>query len=292
MLNIQYKIDSVNLHDSAQRDEWGRYLYCIQQQNKKYWLKYQLNVAQYQQKQSSFEYELKVYNLLHSIQTHLILDYQIIAFQDLKLDQQYWQSTLWQHQQHYPHLNILILADSQSIFNQAPPDDFAQCKQIILSVMDCLANIHQAGVIHGDIKAEHFVQYQQSVYLIDFEQAETMWLAKPAEQTLTATPHYMASELFYGQAKNIQSDIYALGIVLYEWLSQQTIAQSKQQQKHIEQKLNYRQWQQLHQQGIVVKLEHHYQVFQPILKAMLAPLADRVSSMAEVLEMMENINYQ
>lgn len=290
MLNIQSTIDSVDLHCSAQRNEWGRYLYCIQQQNKKYWLKYQLNETQYQQKQSSFEHELKVYNLLHSIQTHLTLDYQMIAFQDLKLAQQYRHSTLWQHQQHYPHLDVLILTDSQAIFNQAPPDDFAQCRQIILSVMNCLDEIHQAGVIHGDIKAEHFVQYQQGIYLIDFEQAETMWLAKPLEQTLTATPHYMAPELFYGQKKSKQSDVYALGLVLYEWLSQQTIAQHYWQQQHIEQKLNYQQWQQLHQQGIAVQLKDEYQVFQSILQVMLAPLADRVSSMTDVVEMLENLD--
>lgn len=291
MLNIQSTIDSIDLHCSAQRDEWGRYLYYIQQQNKKYWLKYQLNRTQYQQKQSSFQYELEVYKLLNSIQSHLTLDYQIIAFQDLKLAQQYRQSKLWQHQQHYANLDVLVLVDSQSIFKQAPPNNFVQCKQTILSVMNCLSDIHQAGVIHGDIKVEHFVQYQQGVYLIDFEQAETVWLAKPLEQTLTATPHYMAPELFYGQEKTRQSDIYALGIVLYEWLNRKTIAQSNQQQKHIEQKLNYHQWQQLHQQGIVVELVGEYQIFQPILKAMLAPSADRVSSMADVLEMMENIKY-
>lgn len=67
------------------------------------------------------------------------------------------------------------------------------------------------------LKKEHFRKFKQEFYLIDFE--KTRLISSPDPIT-DATPRYMAPELFHGANKTVQSDLYALGIVLYEWLTQ------------------------------------------------------------------------
>ncbi|WP_032008484.1 protein kinase domain-containing protein, partial [Acinetobacter baumannii] len=73
-----------------------------------------------------------------------------------------------------------------------------------------------------------------------------------------ATPRYMAPELFHGANKTVQSDLYALGIVLYEWLTQTRLQAN-----------SYHEWAVLHCQKLNVVLPSSFQVFLPLLSGLL-----------------------
>ena len=89
-----------------------------------------------------------------------------------------------------------------------------------------LIEVHEQGVIHRDLKPENiFLEHVASgfhVKLIDFGVA---MLDEPQLQRLTATgqlqgtPHYMAPEQINGEQASPQSDLYSLGVILYEILS-------------------------------------------------------------------------
>ena len=77
-----------------------------------------------------------------------------------------------------------------------------------------LAAAHDKGVLHRDLKpANVMIDGRGRVRLADFGLAGGVDVDSPG---LAGTPAYMAPEQFTGQAASVQSDIYALGLVLYE----------------------------------------------------------------------------
>ena len=85
---------------------------------------------------------------------------------------------------------------------------------IVLALCDGLVVAHAAGVIHRDIKPENvLVASTGRVVLVDFGIAA---LGIEHTRELVGTPEYMAPEQAHGEPPTPASDIYALGLVLYE----------------------------------------------------------------------------
>ena len=77
-----------------------------------------------------------------------------------------------------------------------------------------LAAAHDKGVLHRDLKpANVMIDGRGRVRLADFGLAGA---ADGVQTGLAGTPAYMAPEQFAGQPASLASDIYALGLVLYE----------------------------------------------------------------------------
>jgi serine/threonine-protein kinase len=95
--------------------------------------------------------------------------------------------------------------------------------RISLGVLDALAYIHSQGVVHRDLKPENImVDADDKIKLIDFGIA-----AKAGARRLTfaklsqvmGTPDYISPEQVKGKRGDARSDIYAMGVMLYEMLT-------------------------------------------------------------------------
>jgi len=103
--------------------------------------------------------------------------------------------------------------------------------RVIDITMQSLAGIeeaHLAGVIHADLKADNIILDQRRagidvVKIVDFGIARLVTGARDVEdRSISGTPEYMAPEVISGAPPSFASDIYAVGIILYELLAYKT----------------------------------------------------------------------
>lgn len=99
--------------------------------------------------------------------------------------------------------------------------------QLFRSVCEAVQYAHQHAVIHRDLKPSNIlVKDDGTVRLLDFGIAKQMEsLDVPVEQTMTGlrlmTPAYAAPEQIRGDRVGIHTDVYSLGVILYELLTRQ-----------------------------------------------------------------------
>lgn len=96
--------------------------------------------------------------------------------------------------------------------------------QLFRKVCEAVVYAHQRAVIHRDLKPSNIlVKEDGSVRLLDFGIAKHLEvLGESIEQTMTGlrlmTPAYASPEQIRGDQVGIQTDVYSLGVILYELL--------------------------------------------------------------------------
>lgn len=109
------------------------------------------------------------------------------------------------------------------------PLGLERTKTIVRQICEGLQAAHTKGIIHRDLKPDNIMLVKQNdnpsfVKLLDFGIAKVNW-----DKSITAeyspsnivmgTPRYMSPEQCKGQQIDLRSDIYSLGIIIYELLS-------------------------------------------------------------------------
>lgn len=86
-------------------------------------------------------------------------------------------------------------------------------------IASALAFAHRKGVIHGDVKPGNIrVTDNGAVKLVDFGVARFSSQVSRSDRVL-GTPAYLSPEQIQGQAQDARSDLFSLGIVLYEMIT-------------------------------------------------------------------------
>jgi eukaryotic-like serine/threonine-protein kinase len=104
-----------------------------------------------------------------------------------------------------------------------PPGDAGSITLTLLTALDA---IHAAGLVHRDLKPSNVFLTPHGPRLLDFGLARPVVSALGDETaTITqqgvvmGTPQYMAPEVVRGSAADIRSDLFSLGVMLYEMLT-------------------------------------------------------------------------
>jgi serine/threonine-protein kinase len=101
-----------------------------------------------------------------------------------------------------------------------PPE---RASKITIAICDALDYIHRNGVVHRDLKPENImIDSEDRIKLIDFGIAGKVGARRLTFGKLSqiaGTPDYISPEQVKGKRGDGRSDIYSLGIILYEMLT-------------------------------------------------------------------------
>lgn len=158
-----------------------------------------------------------------------------------------------------------------------------------------IANIHNAGWLHNDIKPSNILlngasmmegcdrSIKPKLLMTDFALAEKV--DNPIQSDAAGTPAYLAPERWQGQSATVQSDIYAFGIMMVEILT------GKRPFKISDQSCDPMiVWATQHCQQPVPRLPMEYSHYQFIVDAALAKRVEkRYKTMEEILLDLERV---
>ena len=145
--------------------------------------------------------------------------------------------------------------------------------------------VHEAGIIHRDLKPPNvMLRDDGSVVLIDFGLARSLLSGDGSTRTgvLRGSPYYMSPEQAQGESLDARTDLYSLGVILYEMLAGRKPYLGASAIDVLQQ----------HVMAPVPELPSQHLSYQPLLERLMSKSRDqRISTCDELLHALEQMSH-
>jgi serine/threonine-protein kinase len=92
--------------------------------------------------------------------------------------------------------------------------------EVVADVADALAYAHDKGIVHRDIKPANIMMLKNGVVKVtDFGIARVVATSQTQTGVVKGTPHYMSPEQISGEKVDGRSDLFSVGVMLYQLLT-------------------------------------------------------------------------
>ena len=121
------------------------------------------------------------------------------------------------------HFIVMEFVDGQTLQEKKASLSMKQALDVGIQIAEGLAAAHEKGIVHRDIKPENIMFRKNGrVQIMDFGLAKLRGASRLTKEGSTVgTAGYMSPEQVQGQETDHRSDIFSLGVLLYEMLSGQ-----------------------------------------------------------------------
>jgi serine/threonine protein kinase len=113
------------------------------------------------------------------------------------------------------------------VLKRSGPLSMANAARIVADVLDALATAHGQGIMHLDIKPGNVMISSAGQHLVmDFGIARSISQLPDNSGGITGTPQYMAPETISAKGAEFRSDIFSVGMMLYEMVTGSPVVES------------------------------------------------------------------
>lgn len=123
---------------------------------------------------------------------------------------------------HYIVMEYIDGEDLKRLIRATAPFSLDRALSIAIKICAGVGYAHRAGLVHADVKPQNvLVTESDKVKVTDFGIAQALSATQPRapQKVVWGSPHYFSPEQAQGEPPTPASDVYAIGIVLFEMLT-------------------------------------------------------------------------
>ncbi len=195
--------------------------------------------------------------------------------------------TIHEIDEHESQLFIAMeLIEGQMLRDKGPNIPLKQAIEIGIQVADGLAAAHEKGIVHRDLKPENIMlQKDGRVKIMDFGLAKLKGASRLTKVGITVgTAGYMSPEQVQGVETDHRTDIFSLGVILYEVFA----GQSPFKGVH-ETAINYEIVNVDPSPMSMIKSDVQPEIDEIVLNCLAKDVTDRLQSAAEVVRLLRRL---